>query len=93
MSNIIQKAKNLVGKDNHTESASQKNEEQQFSIQPHPAKSNDPADLQPHGGLRQGAGGAAEAFHARDPYIPSDEVKQNIPAGRDELRARQAEFN
>ncbi|KAF8153250.1 hypothetical protein B0H34DRAFT_662461 [Crassisporium funariophilum] len=67
--------------------------EQSFSIQPHPAKTNDPADLQPSGGLRQG--GAMDAFHARDPYVPSEQIRNNMPAplSRDELHAKQASLN
>ena len=40
-------------------------------------KTNDPADLQPSGGLR--SGGPMEAFHARDPHVPNDEIKRNMP--------------
>ncbi|KAJ3514055.1 hypothetical protein NLJ89_g2592 [Agrocybe chaxingu] len=71
-----------------------KDNEPTFSILPHPAKTNDPADLQPpgSGGLRHG--GPMEAFHARDPYVPSEEIKNNMPAplSREELHARQAEL-
>ncbi|KAF9475751.1 hypothetical protein BDN70DRAFT_787947, partial [Pholiota conissans] len=49
-----------------------------YSILPHPAKTNDPADLQPSGGLRNAGG--MEAFHARDPYVPSEEIKKSMPA-------------
>ncbi|KZV65133.1 hypothetical protein PENSPDRAFT_656018 [Peniophora sp. CONT] len=72
-------------------------EEQQFSIQPHPAKTNDPADLQgdqPGGGLNS-QHEPASAFHARGPYQPPSHITDNLeqPASRDELRARQAELN
>ncbi|KAL1739511.1 hypothetical protein HDZ31DRAFT_49273 [Schizophyllum fasciatum] len=71
-------------------------EEPTVSIQPHPAKSNDPADLnppQPGGGLRHDGG--MEAHHARDPHVPAPEVRDNLPepATREELQARQAELN
>ncbi|KAG5634876.1 hypothetical protein H0H81_000452 [Sphagnurus paluster] len=67
-----------------------------YSIQPHPATTNDPADLQP----KQPGGGLAtsdptSAFHARDPYVPSQEILKGLepPLGRDELRARATELN
>ncbi|KAF5310147.1 hypothetical protein D9619_010393 [Psilocybe cf. subviscida] len=69
----------------HTSSAS-KPQEQQFSIQPHPATTNDPADLQPF------RDGKVDAFHAHEPYVPSDNIKSNMPAplSREELQERQA---
>ncbi|KAK7052249.1 hypothetical protein R3P38DRAFT_3172577 [Favolaschia claudopus] len=75
----------------------QKNEsgEQNFSIQPHPAKTNDPADLMPEqtGGLASNPN--AGAFHARDPHVPSQQVMAGMekPLSREELQARQAELN
>ncbi|PPQ76258.1 hypothetical protein CVT26_009847 [Gymnopilus dilepis] len=68
----------------------EKGNEPTYSILPHPAKTNDPADLQPSGGLR--SGGPMEAFHARDPHVPNDEIKRNmpLPASHEELQARQA---
>ncbi|TRM64332.1 hypothetical protein BD626DRAFT_547474 [Schizophyllum amplum] len=79
-----------------TKSKSTPQEEGTVSIQPHPAKTNDPADLnppQPGGGLRHDGG--MEAHHARDPHVPAPEIANNLPepAGHDELRARQAELN
>ncbi|KAJ7678131.1 hypothetical protein DFH06DRAFT_1167949 [Mycena polygramma] len=72
-----------------------KNEEQSFSIQPHPAKTNDPADLQQEqtGGLASNPN--AGAFHARDPHVPSQQVMAGLekPASKEELEARQAELN
>ncbi|KDQ52198.1 hypothetical protein JAAARDRAFT_101893, partial [Jaapia argillacea MUCL 33604] len=68
-----------------------------YSIQPHPAKTNNPADLveppQTGGGLNTNP--EIGAFHARDPYVPSKEIRDSLPepATRDELRARQAELN
>ncbi|KIJ98371.1 hypothetical protein K443DRAFT_680797 [Laccaria amethystina LaAM-08-1] len=68
--------------------------EPSYSIQPHPAKTNDPADLQPPGGGLK-SGGVMAAHHARDPYIPSDQIKNNLPEplSREELQARAAELN
>ncbi|RDB26621.1 hypothetical protein Hypma_005544 [Hypsizygus marmoreus] len=67
-----------------------------FSTLPHPAKTNDPADLQP----KQPGGGLATsdsmaAHHARDPYIPSPEIVNKLeePLSREQLRARAAELN
>ncbi|KAJ7040703.1 hypothetical protein C8F04DRAFT_948235 [Mycena alexandri] len=83
--------KTMSGKDSNKN----KGEEQQFSIQPHPAKSNDPADLQPPqtGGLASNPN--EQAFHARDPHVPSQQVMAGLeqPASREELQARQAELN
>ncbi|KAH8823432.1 hypothetical protein DL96DRAFT_1617537 [Flagelloscypha sp. PMI_526] len=55
-----------------------KDSEPTYSIQPHPAKTNDPADLQPRQGLRSG-GGLADAFNARPPHIPNEQVLDNLP--------------
>ncbi|KAL1682096.1 hypothetical protein EV122DRAFT_204133 [Schizophyllum commune] len=75
---------------------SKNQKEQSFNILPHPAKTNDPADLnppQPGGGLR--SGGATHAFHAREPHIPAPHIRDNMPEpkSREELHARQAELN
>jgi len=70
--------------------------ESTFSIQPHPARTNDPRDLE---GPQLGAGLNSkpefQAFHARGPYIPNQDVINSLeqPASRDELRARTAELN
>ncbi|KAF8483584.1 hypothetical protein DFH94DRAFT_690064 [Russula ochroleuca] len=75
---------------------SNKQQEQSYSIQPHPAKSNDPADLaggpQPQPGHAQAGTGA---FHARDPHVPSEDILSRLeqPKTREELRARAAELN
>ncbi|KAJ6466855.1 hypothetical protein C8R45DRAFT_839032 [Mycena sanguinolenta] len=78
-----------------SKSDSTKNEEPTFSIQPHPAKTNDPADLAPEqtGGLASNPN--EQAFHARDPHVPSTQVMASLekPATREELQARQAELN
>ncbi|KAF8802358.1 hypothetical protein BYT27DRAFT_7196780 [Phlegmacium glaucopus] len=75
---------------NSTDNAAGTNTEQSFSIQPHPAKTNDPADLQPSGGLRQG--NAMDAFYARGPHVPSEDILKNLPEplSREELQAKQA---
>jgi len=67
--------------------------EQQYSIQPHPAKTNDPADLQRQEGLR--SVDPMAAHRAREPYVPSPELQKNIeePKSREELRARSEELN
>ncbi|KAG7440474.1 uncharacterized protein BT62DRAFT_938009 [Guyanagaster necrorhizus] len=69
--------------------------EARFSIQPHPAKTNDPSDLnQPAGGgLRSDP--VVGAHHARDPHIPKQDVLNSLeqPLSREELRKRQAELN
>lgn len=68
--------------------------ETSYTIQPHPAKTNDPADLQPsNGGLK--SGDAMAVHHARDPYVPSDQIKNSLPEplSHEELQARSAELN
>ncbi|TFK60940.1 hypothetical protein BDN72DRAFT_720723, partial [Pluteus cervinus] len=73
--------------------------EQTFSILPHPAKTNDPADLNPRtekgGGLSSQALAGIQAHHAKGPYVPSQDIVDNLPAplSRDELDARAAELN
>jgi len=71
-------------------------DEQQFSIQPHPAKSNNPAEVegpQVGGGLNSNP--EMQAHHARGPHVPSQEIKNSLeqPLSRDELKARAAELN
>ncbi|KAI0254506.1 hypothetical protein BJV78DRAFT_1184735 [Lactifluus subvellereus] len=72
-------------------------QEQQFTIQPHPAKTNNPADLT--GGPQSGCGldsqSGARIFHARDPHIPSEDIVKGLeqPKTREELHARAAELN
>ncbi|KAL0958815.1 hypothetical protein HGRIS_014134 [Hohenbuehelia grisea] len=64
-----------------------------FSIQPHPAKSNDPADLK--GGNSYGSGAGMQAHNARGPHVPNQDLLNNLeqPLSREELRKRQAELN
>ncbi|KAF5329999.1 hypothetical protein D9611_010417 [Ephemerocybe angulata] len=73
----------------------EKKGEQTFNILPHPAKSNDPADLQRGSDKMKSSNAPMEAFHARDPHIPSEQIRNNLPEplSREELRARQAELN
>jgi len=79
-------------------------EEQQFTIQPHPAKTNDPRDLTGDEGqdFMSPGGGACSArnpFNAFNappgPVIPNAAHQQEIPppSSRDELRVRSAELN
>ncbi|KAF5381587.1 hypothetical protein D9615_005417 [Tricholomella constricta] len=66
-----------------------------FSTQPHPAKTNDPADLQSGSGGGLATSNPMAIHHARDPHVPSQEIQRNLeqPLGREELRARAAELN
>jgi len=88
MSNVNANADNSTAK-----STTETNKEQSFSIQPHPAKTNDPADLHSVGGLRQGS--AMDAFDAPGPYIPSEEILKNLPEplSHEELEVKQAALN
>jgi len=90
MSNLINKIKEK------TSSSKRNQDEQRFTIQPHPAKTNNPADVegpQPGGGLTSNP--EMQAHHARGPYVPSKDIKDNLeqPMNREELRARAAELN
>ncbi|TFK50455.1 hypothetical protein OE88DRAFT_1660868 [Heliocybe sulcata] len=91
MSSFVNKVKGKMSGSNDNQG-----QEQSFSIQPHPAKSNNPGDLeppQPGGGLNSNP--ELGAFHARDPHVPSQEIRNNLPepASRDELKARSAQLN
>jgi len=83
-------------KDTNTSSSrSQGQQEQhQFNILPHPAKSNDPADLV-GGGTGLNSKPEFHAYHARDPHVPSQEIINSLeaPKSRDELRKRAEELN
>jgi len=91
------KAKAMNRKSGSQARSSTKDNEPSYSIQPHPAKSNDPADLQqpsqPGGGLA--TSNPMAAHHARDPHIPSQQIQNNMekPLSREELQARSAELN
>ncbi|KZT02869.1 uncharacterized protein LAESUDRAFT_660955 [Laetiporus sulphureus 93-53] len=72
----------------------QKNEPT-FNILPHPAKSNDPKDLEPPQlGAGLNSNPEMQAFHARDPYVPSSELMKGVeePLSREELHARSAQL-
>jgi hypothetical protein len=75
--------------------AQDKSSEPSFSTQPHPATSNDPADLQrgQQGGLA--TSNQMAGHHARDPHVPSQQIQNNLeqPLSREELRARAQELN
>ncbi|KAJ7596042.1 hypothetical protein C8J56DRAFT_819508 [Mycena floridula] len=88
----------LKSKATHRKSASQgsKETEPTFSIQPHPAKTNDPADLQPTqpgGGLRSDP--VMGAHQAKGPFIPNAEMMNNIeqPISHEEATARALDLN
>ncbi|KAF8554505.1 hypothetical protein OG21DRAFT_1508832 [Imleria badia] len=68
--------------------------EQRFNILPHPAKSNNPADLVGTG-ADLASNPAVMAHHAREPHIPSEEVlsKLEAPLSREELKKRSEELN
>ncbi|KDQ23291.1 hypothetical protein PLEOSDRAFT_1090794 [Pleurotus ostreatus PC15] len=79
--------------DGQSANAVQGSKEQQFTIQPHPAKTNDPNDLKPSDGFLANAGIAAH--HATGPQIPNQETLNSLeqPLSREELQKRQAELN
>ncbi|KAI0717347.1 hypothetical protein C8T65DRAFT_641150 [Cerioporus squamosus] len=95
MSSLVDKIKSkTTGKSSQPQQ--QQQNEPTYGILPHPAKSNDPRDLeppQPGGGLNSKP--EYEAFHARDPHVPSPQVMNNLspPKTREELRARAQELN
>ncbi|KAG8696491.1 hypothetical protein FRC11_000700 [Ceratobasidium sp. 423] len=59
-------------------------------IQPAPAY-----PPQAGGGLQSGSKGGAEAFHAKEPHIPNEDVLSTLdkPLSREELQKRQEELN
>ncbi|EMD36289.1 hypothetical protein CERSUDRAFT_115234 [Gelatoporia subvermispora B] len=94
---FFDKAKDkLTGHSTSQSNSDSQQSEQTYSIQPHPAKTNDPRDSQggpQYGGLN--ADPDVQAFHARGPYVPNQELLNKVdkPLGRDELNARAAELN
>lgn len=68
--------------------------EQQFSIQPHPATDNDPNSLTGNNSGLLGSQGSHVASQP-GPHIMGKEVASNLeePASREELRARAEELN
>ncbi|KAL1943990.1 hypothetical protein VTO73DRAFT_3808 [Trametes versicolor] len=98
MSNIVNTIKDKVTGKHHdkpNQQPHQNEDEQTFSIQPHPAMTNDPRDLQPSLGGGLNTNPEVGAFHARDPHVPSPQTASNLPPpqSREELRARAAELN
>ncbi|EIW75962.1 hypothetical protein CONPUDRAFT_111803 [Coniophora puteana RWD-64-598 SS2] len=95
MSNLVNKIKDkATGAGGNDKGGEQ---EQQFTIQPHPAKTNNPSDLvdppQPGAGLNSNP--EMQAHHARQPHVPSQDILNSLeqPKSREELRARQEELN
>ncbi|TFY51493.1 hypothetical protein EVG20_g10977 [Dentipellis fragilis] len=82
----------------NTQPRSEPNADQQFTIQPHPATTNDPADLE-HPGQQLGgglnSGNNPAVYMAPGPQIPTRDVSEALPppAGSEELAARSAELN
>ncbi|KZP10992.1 hypothetical protein FIBSPDRAFT_962658 [Athelia psychrophila] len=103
MSSIVNKIKEAAS--GHKGESNDSSNEQSFSTQPHPAKSNNPAELEAVNGQKWGGGLTSErpdlqaqgfqAHSAHGPQIPSQELQEGIeqPASREELRARAAELN
>ncbi|KAK0444250.1 uncharacterized protein EV420DRAFT_1574966 [Desarmillaria tabescens] len=76
MSNPFKTVKSKASGQHKSESAAGEKKEPMFSILPHPAKTNNPSDLNPP---NQGAGGLRSdpvmgAHHARDPHIPKQDI-------------------
>jgi len=74
---------------------SDQKEEPTFNILPHPAKTNNPADLadpEEHGGLQSAS---ANAYNARGPHVPSKEIAEGLeqPKSREELKMEAAKLN
>ncbi|KAH7915569.1 hypothetical protein BJ138DRAFT_997734 [Hygrophoropsis aurantiaca] len=72
------------------------NEEQMFSIQPHPAKSNNPGEVEePQVGAGLNSNPELQAHHARGPHVPSPEILNRLeqPKTHEELEKRTAELN
>ncbi|KAI0646338.1 hypothetical protein C8Q79DRAFT_1009978 [Trametes meyenii] len=98
MSSIVNNLKDKLSGHKDSDSSKQpqgQESEQSFSIQPHPAKTNDPRDLQPSLGGGLNTNPEVGAFHARDPHVPSPQIASNLPPpqSREELRARAQELN
>jgi len=89
MSNFFNKLKGKSSKSSPNDNS--------VSIQPHPAKTNDPADLEQTPGLGGGLkhDPVGQVYNAKGPYIPSEEIRNSLeqPATREELKARAAELN
>ncbi|KAJ8508584.1 hypothetical protein ONZ45_g9148 [Pleurotus djamor] len=83
--------------DNSTSSAQpqQDSGEQRFGILPHPAKTNDPNDLNKPSGNSFGGNAGIAAHHARDPHIPDQQTLNTLGSAlsREELHKKQEELN
>ncbi|KAI0682228.1 hypothetical protein C8Q76DRAFT_763560 [Earliella scabrosa] len=93
MSSFINKIKEKTSSKN---SSPKQQNEPTYGILPHPAKTNDPRDLEPPqlgGGLNSNP--EQGAFHAREPHVPSPQIANNLPPpqSREQLRARAAGLN
>ncbi|EGN94422.1 hypothetical protein SERLA73DRAFT_62207 [Serpula lacrymans var. lacrymans S7.3] len=103
MSKIINKVKEKTsgvrpsaGNADNNDQQHRDSEEQRFGILPHPAKSNNPAELEnPQAGAGLNDNLGIQAHHAHGPHIPSRDVANNLeqPASREELRKRGEELN
>ncbi|CAD6893084.1 unnamed protein product [Tilletia controversa] len=73
------------------------NDEQTFTIQPHPAKTNDPSDPANTGSGAQPSAAQQAAAHVTGnnpgPHIPANVSSLEEPLSKDELAARSAELN
>ncbi|KAF8496350.1 hypothetical protein JB92DRAFT_2990442 [Gautieria morchelliformis] len=90
-------SQNIKDKDISNKSATNNTRtEQQFTILPHPAKTNDPRDLEPP---QPGAGLTSKpeiaAHHAHGPQILKEDIVNSLekPISREELRKRAEELN
>ncbi|PVF96980.1 hypothetical protein CPB86DRAFT_786469 [Serendipita vermifera] len=72
-----------------------KEEEHTFHILPHPAKTNDPADLRRENNPIGSVMSSIAQLGNKGPHILGDEQKKGLeePLSRDELRRRAAELN
>lgn len=60
----------------------------EFNILPHPAKTNNPADLIAEPGTQGGLQSAsANAYNAKGPHVPSEEIAKGLeaPKSREEV--------
>ncbi|WVO16018.1 hypothetical protein L204_103683 [Cryptococcus depauperatus] len=81
--------------DNNKKQENDRKQEPSFNILPHPANTNNPADLNndpgQHGGLQAVA---ASAYNAKGPHIPSGPIAESLEKqSREELRAEAKELN
>ncbi|KIJ56387.1 hypothetical protein M422DRAFT_63246 [Sphaerobolus stellatus SS14] len=96
MSNMFQNIKDKIKQPHAGER--EESGEQRFSIQPHPAKTNDPSDLQrdpPQPGAGLNSKPEIAAHYAHGPQILTKEAADSLgpAASPEELRRRQEELN